>query len=358
MRCDAVSASSARARRTTWLALILAALLTPDRSLGSESPREVAAARYEVDGQHSTVGFTIRILGVAKVRGRFRDYASTIVYDPAHTERSSVTAIIKATSITTDMDFRDEHLRTPDFFDVAQFPTIQFQSDRVERRNGTLVVTGRFTMRGITRTISLPITVLTAKPDTVPGTGSVRVAFEADVRINRKDYGIAGTNRFNPGYNPLTTVLSDSVDINLELFASRTGYLNRVFAGQKPPSIADTVGRVLALQGLAEAIPTYRAIRADTLNAHAYNFSPGQLNNLGLQLMQRGRLDDAIGILALNEQWNGSINGVPQSLGEAFMWANRADDAAAAFRRALQIDSLETSAIEMLRRLPAARGPR
>jgi polyisoprenoid-binding protein YceI len=135
--------------------LTLIALVLGARTAPGQSPAELARMCYDADPQHSMVGFTIRMLGVVKVHGRFRDYSGTIVYDQAHLERSSVTAVIQAASIDTDMDFRDKHSRSPDFFDVADYPTIVFQSDRVERTADGYRAIGRFTMHGVARTIAL-----------------------------------------------------------------------------------------------------------------------------------------------------------------------------------------------------------
>src|SRR5947209_13461833 len=110
--------------------LLLACAVTAE----AQDPRSYAANRYEIDSQHSTIAFTIRMLGAVKVRGRFRSYDGSIIYTPLVPERSSVSAVIRATSIDTDMDFRDRHLRSADFFATEQFPTITFASDRVERR--------------------------------------------------------------------------------------------------------------------------------------------------------------------------------------------------------------------------------
>src|SRR5205085_5729046 len=144
--------------------------------------------------------------------GRFNAYDATIIFDPRHPERSSVSAIIQARSINTDMDFRDNHLRSPDFFDVGHFPTIEFVSNRVTPRRGFATVSGTLTMHGVSRPVSFPAKMALA-PYKVGST--VGVAFVAELRVNRKDYGIAGTNKYNPDYNPLTNMLSDSVDILL-----------------------------------------------------------------------------------------------------------------------------------------------
>jgi polyisoprenoid-binding protein YceI len=321
----------------------------------AQTPQQLIASRYDVDPQHSSVAFTARILGAVKVRGRFRDYQASIVYDPAAPERSSVTAVIDANSIDTDMDFRDRHLRTPDFLDVERFPSIRFQSQSVQRRGSTLVATGPLTLHGVTRVIELPIIVVLA-PDTSAASHTVRTAFEASVRLSRRDFGIAGSNRFNPSFHPDAMLLSDRVDVELALYAVQPGYGDRTFAGRTPPSVADTVSRALHAHGIDAALRVYRAIRADsTAN---FSVTAGQLDALGHKLMDRSRWREAIALLRVNEEYFPSVNGVSQSLGDAYARAGDVGAALAAYQRALAVDSTNTSAIEMVRHLnPAATRP-
>jgi polyisoprenoid-binding protein YceI len=126
----------------------LALVVIASSIVRAQSPAQLALQRYSVDPMHSTVGFATTLLGGVKVRGRFNEYDATIVFDPAHPERSSVSAIIQAKSINTDMKFRDDHLRSPDFFDVDHYPTIQFVSERVVPRRGVAIVSGTLTMQG------------------------------------------------------------------------------------------------------------------------------------------------------------------------------------------------------------------
>ncbi len=263
-----------------------------------------------------------------------------------------MTAIIGTSSIDTDMDFRDKHLRSPDFFDVDKYPVITFQSDRVERTAAGCQAIGRFTMHGVTRVITLPIAIV-LQPRSTGKSGTTNVAFSAATRLSRQDFGIAGTNKFNPSFDPVTSMVSDSVDIELDIMANRPGYLTWTFTGQTPPSIADTVGRVVAAHGVDDALRLYQRMHAE--QPKAYNFSPGQLDHLGHQLLQRGAVNDAVAILRFNAQQFPTIAGVIQSLADAYLWAGDSSRAVATYRQALAVDSLNPTAIETLRRL-AARG--
>src|SRR6478672_8971766 len=143
--------------RTLILQLALFGLASVSTRVNAQTAAEVASSRYSVDGMHSTVGFTTTLLRAVKVRGRFDDYDATIIYDEKHPERSSVSAIIQAKSINTNMGFRDDHLRSPDFFDVNRYQTIEFVSDRVVPRRGGATVSGLLTMHGVTRRVTFPV---------------------------------------------------------------------------------------------------------------------------------------------------------------------------------------------------------
>ena len=332
-------------RSTRGLAIV--ALAAPQFA-GAQSPASFILNRYEVDPQHSSVAFTARMLGAVKVRGRFTRYTASIVFDAAHPEASSVTAIILTKSIETDMAFRDRHLRSPDFLDAERLPTIVFQSDRVAAHGTDCIVSGSLTIHGITRRVDLRVTEV-LKPDTLIPSGVTAVAFETHIRLSRRDFGIAGTNAFNPSYDPASTLLADSVDVDLELYALRGGYRRRSFAGGAPRSIADTIAHVLASRGAREVGTTYAALRRS--DSTAFNFSPSQLDGLGHQLLETGQYRDAIAVLRVNAQAFPRIDGVATSLGDALVLAGDVPGAIAAYQRELALNPSDATASEMLRLL-------
>ena len=149
----------------------------------------LAQDTYKIDPVHSEVSFKIRHL-LAKTSGRFTKFGGTIKVDPADMSKSSVEVTIDAASITTDNDKRDTHLRSNEFFDVAKFPTITFKSTSVkEVAKGKLEVTGDFTLHGVTKQITIPITNAGTQPGMQPGT-VVAGFVDGTVTINRNDYGI------------------------------------------------------------------------------------------------------------------------------------------------------------------------
>lgn len=170
----------------------------------------LAQDAYKIDPVHSEVSFKIRHL-LAKVSGRFTKFSGTIKVDAADISKSSVEVSIDATSINTDNEMRDKHLKTGDFFGVEKFPTITFKSTSVkEVAKGKLEVTGDFTLRGVTKRITFPITAAGTQPGMKPGT-VVAGFIDGAVTINRNDYGI----KYGPG------VLGDEVAISLNIEAGK-----------------------------------------------------------------------------------------------------------------------------------------
>jgi len=170
----------------------------------------LAQDTYKIDSVHSEVSFKIRHL-LAKTSGRFTKFAGTVKVNTADISKSSVEISIEAASINTDNEGRDKHLKTADFFDVEKFPTITFKSTSVkEVGKGKLEVTGDFTLRGVTKRITFPITNAGTMAGMQPG--SVVAGFtDGAVTINRNDYGI----KTYPG------ALGDEVAISLNIEAGK-----------------------------------------------------------------------------------------------------------------------------------------
>lgn len=184
---------------SVWL--LFTALVAPQ----ANAPRELP-----VDLEHSTVGFAVPILGgLAKVTGKFTDFAVTLRHDETEITRSSVTVVIKAASINTGIEQRDAHLRTADFFDVQKYPEITFQSDRVEKRGNQQVAVGPLTMRGVTKQIELPFTIREASRDTKAGT--MTLAYAARTVLDRRDFGITWQHQQYPNY------VGDKIEIAIDL---------------------------------------------------------------------------------------------------------------------------------------------
>lgn len=173
---------------------------------------EESTGSYEMDAKHSYIGFRVTHLGLAEVPGSFRDFTGTIIYDGKDVSKSSVNFTAKVTSVDTGVDGRDNHLRTADFFEVEKYPDMTFKSTKVEKKGGIWNVTGDFTLKGVTKQITIPFTVNGMMKD---AKGNVKMGISAQTTINREDYGVKWDKKLPDG----TLMLSDTVKIDLQLEA-------------------------------------------------------------------------------------------------------------------------------------------
>jgi polyisoprenoid-binding protein YceI len=171
-----------------------------------------AAQTYAIDKTHSEVTFQVRHL-LTKVRGRFTDFAGTVVLDQEHPEQSSASLTIDASSVDTGTPDRDTHLRADDFFAVGTHPMLTFTSSRVVKTgDDTYDVVGSLTIRGIAKEITLPVTYLGTAKDPW---GKVRSGFETSITLNRKDFGLTWNATLETG----GFLVGDEVRINLSIQA-------------------------------------------------------------------------------------------------------------------------------------------
>ena len=170
------------------------------------------ARTHAIDKTHSDLTFQVRHL-LTKVRGSFSDFSGTIRFDEEQPEDSSVTLTIDAATVDTNNADRDQHLRSDDFFAVHTFPTITFSSARIVRRSADAYdVTGTLTIRGVAREITLPVTYLGTATDPW---GNARTAFESEITINRKDFGLVWNAALETG----GFLVGDDVRISLSIQA-------------------------------------------------------------------------------------------------------------------------------------------
>ena len=171
-----------------------------------------AAQTYTIDKMHSEVAFQVRHL-LTKVRGRFTEFAGTVLFDQEHLEQSSASLTIDTSSVDTGTPDRDTHLRSDDFFAVGSHPTLTFTSSRVVKTgDDTYDVVGRLTIRGLSNEVTMPVTYLGTAKDPW---GNVRAGFEASVTVNRKDFGLTWNAALETG----GFLVGDEVRINLSIQA-------------------------------------------------------------------------------------------------------------------------------------------
>ena len=185
--------------------LAFAALLTSVFSIHT-----IHAETYQIDPEHSQVAFNVRHL-VSQAHGLFNEFSGQIEFDSEHPEKTQVEATIVVSSIDTDNEKRDAHLRSADFFDVESFPSMTFKSTGADVKDGVIQVTGDFSMHGVTRSIVLPVTVLGT--GTNPWSKKAQVGMAAKTVLGRSEYGVNT-------WTDAAGILGDDVEINLMVQAN------------------------------------------------------------------------------------------------------------------------------------------
>jgi polyisoprenoid-binding protein YceI len=177
--------------------------------------QQQTATTWTIDPSHSLVEFGVRHMMFTTVKGRFGALEGTIVEDDADPSRSSVQVTIQAASIDTRDEKRDAHLRSADFLDAENFPTLTFKSTSVEAK-GTdhVLVRGDLTIRGTTRPVTLDVTRNGAGANPW---GQTVAGFSAETKINRKDFGLT----WNVGLEAGGVLVGDEVKIAIEIEAAR-----------------------------------------------------------------------------------------------------------------------------------------
>jgi len=194
------------AQRGAVLAVLAMLLSLP----GAQARAE--ALKLSVDPQHSTVGFRVRHL-FTKVNGQFRGFEGTIEFDPKNLAASKVAATIRASTIDTNVEARDQDLRSARFFDVAQYPTLSFASTGIADVSGTRGrIKGILTMRGVPREVVLEAEFLGSGKDPW---GNQRYGFHGETKVNRKDFGMAWNEVIEAG----GVLVGDEVEIVLDVEA-------------------------------------------------------------------------------------------------------------------------------------------
>ncbi|GFE57973.1 YceI family protein [Geobacter sp. AOG1] len=175
-------------------------------------PAFASASTWNIDTDHSNVGFKVRHLMVSNVKGSFDKYTGTVELNDKDITKSKVNVTIDTTSVNTNVQKRDEHLRSSDFFDVAKYPTMTFVSQKIATvGKDKLKVTGDLTLHGVTRQVVLNVDGL-SKESKDPW-GNIRRGATASTTINRKDFGLVWNAALETG----GVAVGEEVTITLEI---------------------------------------------------------------------------------------------------------------------------------------------
>ncbi|NTW87932.1 MAG: YceI family protein [Desulfobulbaceae bacterium] len=177
-------------------------------------PSLATATPWNIDADHSNVGFSVSHLMVSHVKGNFNKYSGVVDIDDKDITKSKVDVTIDASSINTNVQKRDEHLKSADFFDVAKYPTLTFVSKKWTKASGGVVkVFGDLTIHGVTKTVVLSVNPF-SKEIKDPW-GNTRRGTSASTIINRKDFGLVWNQALEAGGVAVGEEVNISLDVEL-----------------------------------------------------------------------------------------------------------------------------------------------
>lgn len=172
------------------------------------------AHEWSIDKAHSEADFAIKHMAISTVHGSFRGLSGTITFDPGNPKSWAVDATIDVATVDTGVAQRDTHLKSPDFFEVAKYPTMTFKSTGVKQDAGGYALTGDLTMHGVTKPVTLSLEAPGKEQVGMDGK-SVHRGFVATTTVNRKDFGLNWNGTLKSG----DTALGDDVKIELDIEA-------------------------------------------------------------------------------------------------------------------------------------------
>lgn len=171
----------------------------------------IGATEWDIDTAHSGAEFSIKHMMIAKVHGSFKISSGKLFFNKENPAQSSVEAVLDIASVDTREQKRDEHLMSPDFFDVKNYPTMTFKSTKVEKEGDEFLVTGDFHLHGVTKSIVLSVEGLDT--EVKDPWGNTKMGASAKTKIKRKDFGLEWNTALETG----GVLVGDDVTINLEI---------------------------------------------------------------------------------------------------------------------------------------------
>lgn len=170
---------------------------------------QAAGVEWKLDASHTKVGFSVPHMMVSTVEGQFKKATATVLLDEADLTKSQITVAIPVESIDTSDAKRDEHLRSPEFFDAKKFPTITFKSTKVAKAGKAYKITGDLTIRGVTKPVTLDATL--SGPVKTPWGNSMRASTITGT-VKRSDFGLTWNKTLDAG----GVVIGEDVKLDIQ----------------------------------------------------------------------------------------------------------------------------------------------
>jgi polyisoprenoid-binding protein YceI len=175
-------------------------------------PSSTPASVWKIDPSHTTIEFSAKHMMITTVKGRFTDLEGTVTVKGGEPEAAEVAVTMKAVSIDTRTDQRDQHLRSADFLDVEKYPDVTFTSTEINGTKDRFTMTGDLSIRGVTKPVSLDVTYEGTGRDPW---GGERMGFSADGTIDRRDFGLMWNQALEAGGLLVSNTIKIHVDAQL-----------------------------------------------------------------------------------------------------------------------------------------------
>lgn len=171
----------------------------------------MSQSKYVIDASHSHASFSVRHMMISNVRGEFAKFSGEVGYDPEHPESTTASVTIEVASVNTREEKRDAHLRSSDFFDADNHPSMTFRSKSARKSGDGLVLVGDLTIRGVTHEVALTVEEITQEGK--DPWGNTRIGGSAYTKIKRSDFGLTWNAALEAG----GVLVGDEVKISLEV---------------------------------------------------------------------------------------------------------------------------------------------
>lgn len=321
--------------------VILVSLLTMAIIVNATSQSFDINNVYPIETDHSFIEFEITYFGYAKVKGSFSDFYGSIYFDKTNPSKTSITFQINVESIDTNNDWRDQDLKSKNWFLEEQFPHIKFTSTSARVNENELIVKGDLTIKETTKNISLNLPMPIVVDQDIRG--DRQVIFTGSYTLNRKEYGVMGKNwsEVKEGI----AALSDDVAIEFSLLGKQTKEDNfkNFLRSERTPHGA-----------------IYAAYKADGLDAAKMKFEDLQkdqdlgssaLNMVVYMLLAQGKKEDALDLMKINQKAFPEDPDVYDMMGEVYAHIGNLKEAKKSYQKTLELDAQNTNAAEILKHL-------
>ena len=328
-----------RNRPLVFIVLLFVTILFQDANASDFSMSQI----YPIDREHSYIGFSIRYMGFAKVRGRFTDFSGTFLYDEKDITKSSGTVLIKVESLDTDYDFRDKDLRSPNWFDAEKYPFIKFQSKRIIRKGSSVEAIGDLTIKDVTKEVQLKMDYCSGRQK--DARGDTQVVFTGGTTINRKDFGVKGDNwsRIKEG---ITAVAFD-VEIELSILGVQINAPNFTNWVDDPNTPHGKIYKIVNEGNVEKGIQEFKQMKA----ANEKGLASNTLDTVAHMLLKQNKVNDAIRLFQENAESYPEDPHVYDSLAEAYSVQGDRINAIKYYKKSLEMDPNNVNAMEVLRHL-------